>query len=214
MKEGIRELFQENRIAKTDLIQTATFERDGDVLGALEAADASGVRGVYVSASGKGTPAALFKELRNAVKQSEGRIAIMLDATGKAWDEELILQAAETGTDCLTVRAEHIEKTRLGLEASQLIHTLICSTATPQLPYADLTMVEGGLTSLDILSEEANSSTSPTIAYHSDWRMLEAAIAKGWLDERKVLEETMISFKRAGAACIVTPYANNVAQSL
>jgi porphobilinogen synthase len=53
----------------------------------------------------------------------------------------------------------------------------------------------------------------PTFAYHvsGEYAMLKAAAHNGWLDERAVALETLLSFKRAGADGILTYYAKQAA---
>eukprot|EP01061_Rhynchopus_euleeides_P021308 TRINITY_DN34779_c0_g1_i1.p1 TRINITY_DN34779_c0_g1~~TRINITY_DN34779_c0_g1_i1.p1 ORF type:complete len:248 (+),score=81.06 TRINITY_DN34779_c0_g1_i1:61-744(+) len=215
MKEGVRELFQEHRVSKADLMQVVPYTREGDLQRALEDAAASGISGVYVEPSSAGVSRELFPELAEWSRQNRESIAVFVDVSGEGWVEENVLQAAEHGADSLTISdLELFDKVRQGLEASELIHTMLCSPVTPPPVYSDLTMVRGGLSHLDVLQEEAESSTSPTMAHHTDAPHLAAAISKGWLSEEKVLLEAMLCFKRAGAVCVATPFANKVASLL
>jgi porphobilinogen synthase len=56
----------------------------------------------------------------------------------------------------------------------------------------------------------------PTFAYQvsGEYAMLKAACANGWLDEKKVVLESMLAFKRAGADGVLTYFAPNVAKWL
>ncbi len=78
---------------------------------------------------------------------------------------------------------------------------------------ADLLMVKPGLPYLDILKTVADASPVPTAVYHvsGEYAMLKAAAAHGWIDEKETALETMHAFKRAGAAFIVTYYAQQLA---
>lgn len=81
---------------------------------------------------------------------------------------------------------------------------------------ADMVMVKPGLAYLDIVRRVKEHFAVPTFAYHvsGEYAMLKAAAQQGWLDERKVLLETLLSFKRAGADGILTYYALQAARWL
>jgi porphobilinogen synthase len=78
---------------------------------------------------------------------------------------------------------------------------------------ADLLMVKPGLPYLDILKQVADASPVPAAVYHvsGEYAMLKAAAANGWIDERETVLETMHAFKRAGAAFVLTYYAQQLA---
>jgi porphobilinogen synthase len=81
---------------------------------------------------------------------------------------------------------------------------------------ADMVMVKPGLPYLDIVRRVKETFAVPTFAYHvsGEYAMLKAAAMNGWLDEKKVLMETLLSFRRAGADGILTYYALEAAQCL
>jgi porphobilinogen synthase len=81
---------------------------------------------------------------------------------------------------------------------------------------ADMVMVKPGLAYLDIVSSVKKTFGVPTFAYHvsGEYAMLKAACQNGWLDEKPVVLETMLCFKRAGADAILTYYAKQIAQWL
>ena len=68
---------------------------------------------------------------------------------------------------------------------------------------------------LDIVSSVKEAFKIPTFVYQvsGEYSMLKGAIAKGWLSE-EVIKESLISFKRAGADCILTYSALEVAKDL
>jgi porphobilinogen synthase len=80
---------------------------------------------------------------------------------------------------------------------------------------ADMIMVKPGLPYLDILYRLKAAFCVPTFAYQvsGEYSMLMAAIANGWL-ETKVIEESLLAFKRAGADGILTYFAIDVARRL
>jgi porphobilinogen synthase len=81
---------------------------------------------------------------------------------------------------------------------------------------ADMVMIKPGLPYLDIVQQVKKTFKRPTFAYHvsGEYAMLKAACQNGWLDEEKVVLETMMCFKRAGADAILTYYAKQIAQWL
>jgi porphobilinogen synthase len=81
---------------------------------------------------------------------------------------------------------------------------------------ADMLIVKPGLPYLDVLSAVSASFGVPTFAYHvsGEYAMLKAAVAQGWFDGDAALLETLIAFKRAGAAGILTYAAVEAARLL
>ncbi|SIN70283.1 porphobilinogen synthase [Sulfurivirga caldicuralii] len=81
---------------------------------------------------------------------------------------------------------------------------------------ADMVMVKPGVPYLDIVRRIKDTFKAPTFVYHvsGEYAMLKAAAANGWIDERKVALETLLSCKRAGADGILTYYAKQAAQWL
>ena len=81
---------------------------------------------------------------------------------------------------------------------------------------ADMVMVKPGLPYLDIVARVKSEFKVPTFAYQvsGEYSMLMAAIERGWLDPAKVIPESLMAFKRAGADGILTYFALEVAKSL
>ena len=81
---------------------------------------------------------------------------------------------------------------------------------------ADMVMVKPGLPYLDIIYRVKSEFNVPTFAYNvsGEYAMLKAAAANGWLDEQKVVMESLLSLKRAGADAILTYHARQVAEWL
>jgi porphobilinogen synthase len=78
---------------------------------------------------------------------------------------------------------------------------------------ADIVMVKPALPYLDIISKVRDVSAVPVAAYNvsGEYAMIKAAGEKGWIDEKKVMMETLLSIKRAGADLILTYFAKEVA---
>lgn len=81
---------------------------------------------------------------------------------------------------------------------------------------ADIVMVKPALAYLDIIREIRDRFDVPVAAYNvsGEYSMIKAAGKLGWIDEKKVMMETLISMKRAGADIIITYFAKEVAKSL
>ncbi len=81
---------------------------------------------------------------------------------------------------------------------------------------ADMVMVKPGMPYLDIVRRVKETFGAPTFAYQvsGEYAMLCAAAANGWLDRDRVVMESLLSFKRAGADGILTYFAVEVAEKL
>jgi porphobilinogen synthase len=81
---------------------------------------------------------------------------------------------------------------------------------------ADMVMVKPGMPYLDIVYRVKSAFGRPTFAYQvsGEYAMMKAAAANGWLDERSVVLESLLCFKRAGADGILTYSALDVAHWL
>jgi porphobilinogen synthase len=78
---------------------------------------------------------------------------------------------------------------------------------------ADILMVKPGLAYLDIILRAREISDLPIAAYavSGEYSMIKAAALNGWLDEKKIVIETLTAFRRAGADLIITYHAKEAA---
>jgi porphobilinogen synthase len=81
---------------------------------------------------------------------------------------------------------------------------------------ADMVMVKPGMPYLDVVRRVKDEFKVPTFAYQvsGEYAMLKAAAQNGWLDHDKVMMESMMAFKRAGADGVLTYFALDVARKL
>ena len=81
---------------------------------------------------------------------------------------------------------------------------------------ADMVMVKPGMPYLDIVRRVKDEFGAPTYVYQvsGEYAMLMAAARNGWLDEKAVVMESLLAFKRAGADGILTYFAKRAAQWL
>ena len=81
---------------------------------------------------------------------------------------------------------------------------------------ADILMVKPAVAYLDIISRLREEFDLPVAAYHvsGEYAMIKAAAEKGWIDEERVMQETLLSIHRAGADIIITYFAKEMARLL
>jgi porphobilinogen synthase len=81
---------------------------------------------------------------------------------------------------------------------------------------ADMVMVKPGMPYLDIVRRVKDTFSFPTYVYQvsGEYAMLKAAAQNGWLDHDKVVLESLLAFKRAGADGILTYFALDAARLL
>jgi porphobilinogen synthase len=81
---------------------------------------------------------------------------------------------------------------------------------------ADIIMVKPALPYLDVIRRVKDETGYPVAAYHvsGEYAMIKAAAERGWIDEERVVLETMTAIRRAGADLIVTYFAEGLAKLL
>ena len=81
---------------------------------------------------------------------------------------------------------------------------------------ADMVMVKPGLPYLDIVRRVSETFQIPTYAFQvsGEYAMIQAAAQNGWIDGERVMMESLLGFKRAGASGIITYFAETAAQNL
>jgi porphobilinogen synthase len=79
---------------------------------------------------------------------------------------------------------------------------------------ADIVMVKPALAFLDVIKAVKDTFQMPTAAYNvsGEYAMVKAAAKMGWLDEKRVMLESLTSIKRAGADIIITYFAEAFAE--
>ena len=81
---------------------------------------------------------------------------------------------------------------------------------------ADILMVKPAVAYLDIVAMLREEFDLPIAAYHvsGEYAMIKAAAENGWIDGDKVMHETLLSIRRAGADIIITYFAKDMAKLL
>ena len=79
-----------------------------------------------------------------------------------------------------------------------------------------MVMVKPAMTYLDVVRQVRDAVRVPVAAYQvsGEYAMVEAAAAQGWIDRDRIINETLVSIRRAGADIIFTYWATEVARSL
>ena len=81
---------------------------------------------------------------------------------------------------------------------------------------ADIVMVKPAMAYLDVVSRVASTFNRPLCVYNvsGEYAMVKAAAQNGWIDEKRIVLETLTGFKRAGAKMIITYHALDAAKWL
>ncbi|GED71059.1 delta-aminolevulinic acid dehydratase [Brevibacillus reuszeri] len=81
---------------------------------------------------------------------------------------------------------------------------------------ADFLIVKPGLAFMDMVLRLRENFNLPIVAYNvsAEYSMVKAAAQNGWIDEQRIVMETLVGFKRAGADLIITYHAKDVAKWL
>ena len=81
---------------------------------------------------------------------------------------------------------------------------------------ADIIMVKPALAYLDVVRQVRDHIHHPVAVYNvsGEYAMVKAAAANGWIDEKRIVLETLTSMKRAGADIIITYHAMDAARWL
>jgi porphobilinogen synthase len=80
---------------------------------------------------------------------------------------------------------------------------------------ADMVMVKPALAYLDVIREVRDAVDVPVAAYNvsGEYAMVKAAAQRGWIDEPRIMRETLTSIARAGADVIITYHAKDFART-
>ena len=77
-------------------------------------------------------------------------------------------------------------------------------------------MVKPALAYLDVIRRVRDSVDVPLAAYNvsAEYAMVKAAVARGWIDERRVIREVLLGIRRAGADMVLTYHAREAAADI
>ena len=105
------------------------------------------------------------------------------------------------------------------MEGQPLVAFALCAACEAELDIqecADFLMVKPALAYLDILRDLKDRYNLPLVAYNvsGEYSMIKAAAEKDWIDGDRVMMETLVGMKRAGADLIITYHAKEAARLL
>ncbi|MBC3541086.1 porphobilinogen synthase [Rufibacter sediminis] len=115
--------------------------------------------------------------------------------------------------DALESAPKHGDKKTYQMNPANTREALI-EAELDTLEGADYLMVKPALSYLDVIKSLRDNSNLPIAAYNvsGEYAMVKAAAQNGWLDGEKIMLETLLSMKRAGADIILTYFAKEFAQ--
>ena len=93
------------------------------------------------------------------------------------------------------------------------VREAILEAALDEAEGADMLMVKPALAYLDVVRAVRERTSLPLVAYNvsGEYSMVKAAARLGWIDERRVVMETLMGMRRAGADAIISYHAKDVA---
>ena len=96
------------------------------------------------------------------------------------------------------------------------VREALIEAALDEAEGADLLMVKPALAYLDVVRAVRERTQLPLVAYNvsGEYAMVKAAAERGWIDERRVVLETLLSMRRAGADAIISYHAKDAARWL
>lgn len=117
--------------------------------------------------------------------------------------------------DAVGQTARNLDKSTYQLSPSSRRQALIEATLDEE-EGADIMMVKPGGPYLDILRDLRDRTALPLAVYQvsGEYAMIKAASDNGWIDEQKIVLESLVGFKRAGADMIATYFAEDAARML
>eukprot|EP01060_Flectonema_neradi_P021039 TRINITY_DN28545_c0_g1_i1.p1 TRINITY_DN28545_c0_g1~~TRINITY_DN28545_c0_g1_i1.p1 ORF type:complete len:219 (+),score=39.70 TRINITY_DN28545_c0_g1_i1:90-746(+) len=205
MTGNLRNLFQEVRLSKNDLVQVVSSNEDGR--GMAEAAAKAEIGGIYFED---------WKEMQNMSQTNLVKLAeLQIDD-----EENSAVIAAQSGIDIIVVNsADAASRVRSVLDAEKLTNTAIAAILCPEstteaFTAADFFFVKGGLKTIDLVSsfDDINHRPVATIQATTEYDMLQTAFSNGWLSRDPVIMEYVTAMKRSGARFVATPFALDAAK--
>jgi len=131
--------------------------------------------------------------------------AFHAEAPNQKWIADFYATASEAGISKSTYQMDPANR-----------REAIAESVEDEMQGADILMVKPALAYLDIIRDVRNATSTPLCIYNvsGEYAMLKAAGKAGVIDYERVMMETMIAFKRAGADIIISYHAKEVAEVL
>ena len=206
MKGSLRNLFQEVRVSKSDLVQVIPAS-GGQQEELLQSAIKERIGGVYFKN---------WKGLENANSIQELVKIVELHSD----EENVAIEAAHKGADILVVDGTAAAgRVRKVLDDKNLTNVVIAvslpaNSSETDCESADFFFIKGGLKSIDLLSSFNDKNHRPVASIQPtiEADMLKTSFDNGWLSREAVISEYVVSMKRSGARFVTTPFALEAAK--
>ena len=151
----------------------------------------------------------------------DGRIGVIRDALDEAGSKDVIIMAHAVKyassfygpfRDAAESAPHFGDRKSYQMDPASGTRQALAEIALDVEEGADMVIVKPGLPYLDLVSEAYENTLVPVVAYNvsGEYAMVKAAAQNGWIDEKAIVMEMMLAFKRAGAKMVITYHAIDI----
>lgn len=151
----------------------------------------------------------------------DGRIGVIRDALDEAGYKDVIIMAHAVKyassfygpfRDAAESAPHFGDRKSYQMDPASGMRQALAEIALDVEEGADMVIVKPGLPYLDLVSEAYENTLVPVVAYNvsGEYAMVKAAAQNGWIDEKAIVMEMMLAFKRAGAKMVITYHAIDI----
>lgn len=151
----------------------------------------------------------------------DGRIGVIRDALGEAGYKDVIIMAHAVKyassfygpfRDAAESAPHFGDRKSYQMDPASGTRQALAEIALDVEEGADMVIVKPGLPYLDLVSAAYENTLVPVVAYNvsGEYAMVKAAAQNGWIDEKAIVMEMMLAFKRAGAKMVITYHAIDI----
>lgn len=151
----------------------------------------------------------------------DGRIGVIRDALDEAGYKDVIIMAHAVKyassfygpfRDAAESAPHFGDRKSYQMDPASGTHQALAEIALDVEEGADMVIVKPGLPYLDLVSAAYENTLVPVVAYNvsGEYAMVKAAAQNGWIDEKAIVMEMMLAFKRAGAKMVITYHAIDI----
>lgn len=151
----------------------------------------------------------------------DGRIGVIRDALDEAGYKDVIIMAHAVKyassfygpfRDAAESAPHFSDRKSYQMDPASGTRQALAEIALDVEEGADMVIVKPGLPYLDLVSAAYENTLVPVVAYNvsGEYAMVKAAAQNGWIDEKAIVMEMMLAFKRAGAKMVITYHAIDI----
>ena len=151
----------------------------------------------------------------------DGRIGVIRDALDEAGSKDVIIMAHAVKyassfygpfRDAAESAPHFGDRKSYQMDPASGTRQALAEIALDVEEGADMVIVKPGLPYLDLVSAAYENTLVPVVAYNvsGEYAMVKAAAQNGWIDEKAIVMEMMLAFKRAGAKMVITYHAIDI----